>query len=339
MEEKLNEEIKHEDIKSPLLNDTDVHDTEIVENKEQSFIDVFTDSVDCAKQMGKIKGYSNSLHSQLSELTKNVSTDKKSIQEKEIDNVYNEFKLLNVEEENLSDEQVEYLLRNFSIDEQILTDKTTSADFKEYKRAILSFIINTRNVDEITNNAEKELQKLQNDFKNELDDILGDLNLSDRLSKISEAIKNENDPKQKKKLQEIYAGIYSSVSLNIITNKVKNKGLKQIKKECRSNYEKSKIKAFKILKNDKNNMFLNPKLIEETIQTIFPDENKENIKILLYLVFKKINKRNTLDRTTATFINYFIITLNKLVNKDYADEKEDNDLYKNMKLFFKSLNG
>ena len=114
MEEKLNEEIKHEDIKSPLLNNTDVHDTEIVENKEQSFIDVFTDSVDCAKQMGKIKGYSDSLHSQLSELTKNVSTDKKSIQEKEIDKVYNEFKLLNVEKENLSDEQVEYLLRNFS---------------------------------------------------------------------------------------------------------------------------------------------------------------------------------------------------------------------------------
>ena len=59
-----------------------------------------------------------------------------------------------------------------------------------------------------------------------------------------------------------------------------------------------------------------------------------NIKILLYLVFKKINKRNTLDRTTATFINYFVLNVIKLTKESF--KKEDSKLYQTIKEYLDS---
>ena len=329
VKEKINNE--NESIK------TEEHDIDVVDNKEQSYIDVFTDSIECMSKLNSIKSYGDSFHSQLSELTKNVGIDGKPIEDELVNEIYNQFKLLNKKEEELTDDDVELLLSKFEINEDILKDSVTNYDIKEYKRSILSFILNTCGVDEISKNASKEMENLTAQFKDEMDNLLSELNLNQRLTDLSKAIKEETDETKKKKLQETFNGIYASMSLDIITKKIQNKGIVQLRKECKKNYSKAKEKAFKIMKNDKKNMFLNPTLIEETLKTIYPDQKESDIQLLLYLIFKKINKRNTVDRTTSTFINYFLLTLNKLTTDSFKDQKEDNDLYKSINKFLESI--
>ena len=315
---------------------TDVEDHSIEEsadNVKQSYVDIFTESVDVTKNMAEIKSYQNNYMSTLNQLTKAISSDNKSIEDEQLQVIYEKFKALNKEESKLTNAEVDTLLEGVDID---LTKVQTNSmrDIYEYKRSLLGLMIGAQQVSVIADNADVELQKISNDFNVEMDNLLSELDMTQKMNDVLDAIDKETDPEKKKKLEDIYSGIYASVNLNILMDKVKNKGLDTIRKECKKNYDKAKKKAIKTMHNDKTNIFMNPALVEETLNLIYPD-NEEGIRIMLYIIFKKINKRNEVDKITATFINYFLLNINKLSRPEF--DKEESDLYHNINKFLEDI--
>ena len=316
------------------LGGEDIHTTEeSINNVAQSYVDIFTESVDVTKNMAQIKAYKNDYMSNLNQLTKAITTDKKSLEEDKIKDIYNRFKLLGKEESALSNAEVDMLLQGIDLDLSRI-ETNSMRDLYEYKRSLLGLMIGAQQVSTIAENADIELEKITNDFNIEIDNLVTELDMTEKMNNVLDAMDKETDPEKKKKLQDIYSGIYASVNLNILMDKVKNKGLNVIRKECKKNYDKAKKKAIKTMHNDKTNIFMNPALVEETLQVIYPD-NEEGIRIMLYIIFKKINKRNEVDKVTATFINYFLLNINKLSRPEF--DREESELYHNIKKFLEDV--
>jgi hypothetical protein len=198
---------------------------------------------------------------------------------------------------------------------------------EEIVKAFFASILDTRETDIIFNNMMAEKSNILKEFNHQMDELMGSVDLSQELQKISEQMEAEEDPEKKKELHERYVGIYSSLSLDLVMAKIRNKPLSILKKDCKKEFDKLEKKTRKIMVNDKVNSFLDIKFLYRVMCDLFPD-NKEESKLLLYIIYKKISKRKEVPSYLATFLNYFILNISKMRQKAFENEQPIID-YKN----------
>lgn len=283
-----------------------------------SYSDIFTGITDAARTVASVNKCKDMYKETLEQVSKSVV---KNMDETLIKEIYSNFKKLNKSEKDLTDEDIDNLLSKFELNLNVLDKKD---DIYEYKRALLSILIGITNIEEVSDKANEELKKIDKDFQKEMDELITSITLTEKLEEIDARIKEAKTEDEKKKYTEIYRGIYSAVHLDVFVDKINNKGFKQIKKEVAKNYTKTKTKAIKRLKNDKTKFYMNPSELDNTLYKILP-EFKEEIPYLLYMIYRDIEKRSVPNIVTSTFINYFILSVNKLIVDGF--EKEKTDIY------------
>lgn len=195
--------------------------------------------------------------------------------------------------------------------DSVCKDKTEEGKkaFKiDYFKLLLSYIDAERGIDNLT-----EELKVQNDnFVKELDSIIAELNNGQLLTEQFRAIvEDENSTEEKKKEARIYLDILENVTnMTFFKNKIENVQGK-LAKETKKNYISMKTKFNKVLKNS-NFHFQDASLLEATLLKIYPD-NYDEIKMLLYMLYKESvgTKRMTFDK--SVFINYSILSMATLL--------------------------
>lgn len=330
LQENNNEELGY--VKSELSVDTEPHDVKLGTNRGD-YVDIFTEQIDVTKNTAQLKAINDTSIQQLNQLTSTCAHGK-VLSDEEIAKIYTNFKALNKGEYDLVLGELDALFNSVGLELDLALLKADAEAEIVYKQSLLILIVQTYEMNKLLEDSQKQMAAITEQFNKDIDEILSESNLTDRLVELEKEIKGCEDPKRKKKLQDVYMGMYAAVDLRLIMSKIQNKGLDTIKKECKKNYKKAEEKARKILKNDKYNVFMNPTYLEKTLLTVFP-ENKDEIQLILYVIYKKINKRNTLDKVTATFVNYFILSVNKLVIDGF--DREESDLYHNLKKIIEDI--
>lgn len=187
-------------------------------------------------------------------------------------------------------------------------------------RVFLEAILSTNETDQLFAVAEAKRKEITQQTMDELDNILGSIDMAKQLGDLAEKIDKETDPDVKKILNDQYMGLYNIISLDLIMQKIQNKPLKIIKRDCNKEYDIVEKKARKIIVNDKKNYFLDIKYLRNTMESIFPDL-KDEIKVFLYIIYKQITKRKEVPAQLVSFINFFILNIGKMTSKSYESDK------------------
>lgn len=330
-----------ENIKEESIDYSEIMPAEIDENKIETEEDELVDQISTStaatvedydeifsttqKEMEKlayIGSEVNSSKKQLKQFNKALNIDHN---EDTFSEVYKKFLTLGKKNsDDLTKAEVDMLLDGIKIDKSNLKLES-DADFEAFKKSYLGFIISIEEGNIIYDNAQKELAVLNEQFNDEMNKLLSSLDYTEQLDQLKAKIEAEEDPKKKAVLQDQYNAIYSSISINVLLDKVKNKGYKILLKECRRDLDKTKAKAIKILKNDLKHSYMNPSLLIETLINVYGKEHEEGIKLLCFLFFKTITKRKQPNDTTHIFVNYFLLSVKKFVTKGFV--KEESALY------------
>lgn len=186
-------------------------------------------------------------------------------------------------------------------------------------KAFLGAIMDTQETDTIFENAMMEKKNIVDAAMHQMDELLGSIDMAEQLSVASEQYDAETDPEKKKLLKEQYMGIYSSLSLDLVMSKLRNKPLNIIKKDCKREYPKLEKKARKTIIEDKVNSFLDIKNLRQALVKLFPDKADE-VQLLLYIIYKKLTKRKEVPTYLCSFLNYFVLYVSKLHNKAFQNE-------------------
>ena len=310
-------------------------------NAINDYSEIFSNSLDQLNQLSAMKEISDSYNAQLTTIVEQFC-EPNAVTPEMFKLANDTFASLNKEEQDLTSNELDLILDTIGLKvcydkvKNSMGDDTDDEMIENFKNAIVVSIIGCYRMQLMMVETNKEIEKIKEDFNKEMDDILTSANLNDQIVKLKEKIDVEEDEAKKAKMIENYQGLYSVASLDIIIQKIENKGLDRIKKECKKSYEQVKAKAIRRMKNDSHHYFMNPELLEETLEKLFPNE-KEAVRIILYVIFRRFNKSNSADALTATFINYFILTVNKLASKLYANEVEENALYKSLKSLIEKI--
>lgn len=298
----------------------------------QAYVDIFSESLKDLKNINEIKMYGDSFKNQLNALTS--GTFGKPMSDEEVDAIYEKFaKAGKGSFDELTKEEVDSILEGFELNTSELKVQDETQVY-EFKRALISLICSTKESNVILERAEKEFTKIRENFNAEMDDLLQNIDLTEKIGEIAEQIEKEEDPVRKAELQDLYTGMYASISLDLITNKVNTKGINIIKKEAKKGFKKAQEKAMKQLDNDTNNLYLHPGRLEQSLLFLFP-AHEEGVRVLLYLIYKRITKRRDIDSITRNFVNYFILNVNKMLKPEF--NKEEMPVYHNIKKFVESV--
>lgn len=204
----------------------------------------------------------------------------------------------------------------------------------DVKREFLDVLYQTNGFSITMDKYKEELQKNAANTQNEIDELLSSLDVLGELENLQKQIAEEKDPEQKKLLQNTYAGLYSAVYLGFIKDKLENKPFKVILKECEKEYDRIFKKARKIMDNSKE-QFLDIKNLRQHLTLLFPLYEVE-VKVLVFLICKKICKRKEISTDLVAFINYFILNVTKLISKMFTD-KEKTDTMNNIEDILKFI--
>ena len=310
----------------PVMTEEQTHIVEEMRanNMTSAYTDIFTGMSDAAKCVATVNSYKKMYKSDVDLIAKSIISGG-SITDEMIDKLCERFKAMNKPEESLTSDEIDELL---SLLPPLKSKCLSNDSLDKYKRSLLTLLISFNSVNEISDNAQKELDKISVDFNNEMNEIISCIDLTEKLSNLRERIATCENPEDKKKLEEVYNGMYASVHLTTFVDKINNKGIKIIRKEIKKKYDSVKAKAIRRLKNDNKKWYMNPSYIDETLFTILPEYDHESIKLLTYMIYRELEKRNTLDITTSTFINYFILGINKLTVDGF--KKEESDIYQSL---------
>ena len=158
----------------------------------------------------------------------------------------------------------------------------------------------------------------------QMEGLLTNIDLMKQLSTIQEQMENATTEKEKQELNEIYQGIYSLINIGMFISKINLKPINILRKEVKKNYDNVYKKARKTLGQDKNNNYLDIKYLNAALDKAYPDLKEEN-KMFLYVIYKKINKMRTKENPNlVVFINYFVLTVSKLINKAFENDENYN---------------
>lgn len=294
---------------------------------KESFRDIFTDSFEQMKELAGIKHYKDNFQTQLRVLSK-AANGGEQLSKDIYEQVLDAYSAKGIPVEKLTDDEVDELMRPVPIDLEKL-DVKDNKDLTEFKRAYLLLITSTQESIQTFDRAEKEILKNQAKFNQDIDDIVASLDMTDELTELGKKIQETTDKKEKERLSNLYAGMYSSIYLNNIIDRINNKGIKMIRKETKKNLSKIRAKAEKILTNDKMHYYMNPKKMLESMYDLYPD-HKETLDIIAYVIYRQIEKqKQNIQDVTSTFVNYFLLNLYKLSKPEF--NREESLFYKELK--------
>lgn len=296
-------------------------------NVKESFRDIFTESFEQMKELAGIKHYKDNFQTQLRVLSK-AANGGEQLSKDIYEQVLDAYSAKGIPVEKLTDDEVDELMRPVPIDLEKL-DVKDNKDLTEFKRAYLLLITSTQESIQTFDRAEKEILKNQAKFNQDIDDIVASLDMTDELTELGKKIQETTDKKEKERLSSLYAGMYSSIYLNNIIDRINNKGIKMIRKETKKNLSKVRAKAEKILTNDKMHYYMNPKKMLESMYDLYPD-HKETLDIIAYVIYRQIEKqKQNIQDVTSTFVNYFLLNLYKLSKPEF--NREESLFYKELK--------
>lgn len=306
------------------------NDTIIEGNKETDLFSVFNSSVADYNKINKLAGntkkYRDEIYDQINLYA--ISLTGKEMKHNKVIEIRNIVNSMNKKIEDITDAEIDLIFAGsqiiFNIDQEKMKEGITD---KDLKRVFLETIISTNETDIVFNQAEEELKKINKKFVEDCDNILASVDMTQELSIIAEKLKEETDPEEKKRLEEVYLGMYNSLSLDLVINKINNKPISIIKKECNKQYDIIEKKARKIIINDKSSYFLDIKNLKSSLIVLYPNKEQE-IKILLFIIYKQITKRKEVPVNLVNFINYFVLAITKLTNKAF-NKNEKMIEYKN----------
>ena len=305
----------------------DIQPVEEGNNVKESFKDIFTESFDQMKELAGIKHYRDNFQTQLRVLSK-AANGGNQLSKDAYEQVLEAYSNKGIPVEELTDAEVDELMKPVPIAIDRL-DIKDDKDLSEFKRAYLLLITSTQESIQTFDRAEKEILKNQAKFNQDIDEIISSLDMTDQLTELAKQIEETEDKKEKKRLQDLYSGMYSSIYLNNIVDKINNKGITIIRKECRKNLKKVRAKAERILNNDPMHYYMNPNKMLESMYDLYPD-HKNTLDIIGYVIYRQIEKQKQhIEDITSTFINYFLLNLYKLSKPEF--KKEDSIFFKELK--------
>lgn len=229
-------------------------------------------------------------------------------------NIRDSIKAANKDIASFTNTEIDLLFRGHGVVFNISPDKLVDGvNPEDLKRIFLEVIHTTIETDQIFEQANQERMKINKDFVERCDEILASVDMTEQLNKLVERMASTEDEAEKAKLQEVYMGMYSSISLDLVLSKLDNKPLNIIKKECKKEFDNIEKKARKIIVNDKQNYFLDIKNLRSALYKLYPGMD-ESVDVLLYIIYKKISKRKSVPVYLVNFLNYFVLSVTKLSN-------------------------
>lgn len=191
----------------------------------------------------------------------------------------------------------------------------------DVKREFLDVLYQTHGFNSTMDKYKEELQKNASNTQNEIDELLSSLDVLGELDNLQKQISEEKDPEQKKILQNTYTGLYSAVYLGFIKEKLDNKPFKIIIRDCNKEYDKVFKKARWIMDVSKE-QFLDIRNLRQHLTLMFPSYETE-VKVLVYLICKKLNKRKVVSLDLVSFVNYFVLNVSKLISKMFTEKEKE----------------
>lgn len=288
-----------------------------IDGRMNDIMSVFGDTRKQIRDMNIIRNSGGLMISQINEMAVYMLGIIQPLTRKDIEKINSNIAGRKIED--LTEEQMNEIVSKsgFTFKEVETKEGVPSSEPKRYfLGAIVDFIEGFVKIDE----AEAEFHNVNRELQHQFDELLTDIDLTKELSLVQQQIENTTDKKEKARLNSIYQGIYSVINIEMYFKGMNLKPINILRREADKNYDHIKKKARSILKNDKKEFFLDIKLLDAAMNMAFPDLVSEN-KIFLYLFFKKIidNKRKP-DITFNTFINYFVLTISKIVNESFKDD-------------------
>ena len=176
-----------------------------------------------------------------------------------------------------------------------------------------------------------EYKKINEDLKDQMEGLLTNIDLMKQLSSVEEQIKEAKTQEEVNQLNEIYQGIFAMVNIGMYINKINTKPINILKREVRRNYDNVARKVRVVMQNDKDNQYLDVKYLLAALNNAFPDLIEEN-KMFLYVIYKKVIKtRVKKNNNIPTFINYFTLTVSKLINKAFMNDENYKEMRQRIK--------
>lgn len=300
---------------------TESNDTD---KKLESFADIFTKRAGIMQMAKDGEALRNAFVGQLSQVTQvavktNIDEDLEKM-------IYGRYKEMGVTPHECSNEQLDVIFKGVDFVEGI-EDKIGKKDmtFHGFLKEYLTLFTATEESIEMTDNAMSEIEKANDEYISEVNELISTLDTFEHMNNLLAKADVETDPLRKEAIMHEWKTMYAASDLDYILCKLSNKPRKVLLKEMK-NYEEVKKKAFNILKNDKKSQFMDIRALEEVLISVYGKELTEQIRILLFLIYKKINRRNTVDdERLVVFINLF--TLNAYKLRKYSESEKTQSVF------------
>lgn len=289
-----------------------------VKGKANDIMSVFGRTIKQVRQMGDIVNFAKASLDQINELSIQVLGVKLNREQ------LNELRdaIGDTDIENATEEQLDDIVQ--STGHKFVLNTKEGVSIVEAKKIYLLSIVDFAEGYESYDESRAEYEKINEDLMSQMEGLLTNIDLMKQLSTIQEQMENATTEKEKQELNEIYQGIYSLINIGMFISKINLKPINILRKEVKKNYDNVYKKARKTLGQDKNNNYLDIKYLNVALDKAYPDLKEEN-KMFLYVIYKKINKMRTKENPNlVVFINYFVLTVSKLINKAFENDENYN---------------
>lgn len=249
------------------------------------------------------------------------------------ENVYTNFKALNKKAQDCTNAELEALFSEIEFEEGVEKKLNTEAEisYHDFLREYLILLTSAQESIELTDNAMAQIDSANKAYMHEVEQLISSLDSFEYMNSLLQQAETEKDAVKKNKLMDEWKSYYAASDLGIITDILNNKPMKILLKEMKKEYKAYEKKAFNILKNDKVTSFMDIRALEICLHKIYGKEHVQAANMILFLLYKKINKRNRVDDVRLSFfLNLFTLNVYKIAR--YKEkEKEDSVFYKQLK--------
>jgi len=193
---------------------------------------------------------------------------------------------------------------------------------EEFRRDFLKYMVAQTNLDKVIEEEKKVLETMMQQFHQELAGLVKNLDSQEEILKVEKEIEETTDPEKKRQLIELRNILHGSLYLNNLTDRFHNLGGKAaVMKRVKKDFKKEEKNFNRYVKNDKKNMFLDPRYLLTDLKKIIPNRFHGQIEGILYLLYREVTKNKKITMSTASFVNYFLVNVTKCVENNENEDR------------------
>jgi len=193
---------------------------------------------------------------------------------------------------------------------------------EEFRRDFLKYMVAQTNLDKVIEEEKKVLETMMQQFHQELAGLVKNLDSQEEILKVEKEIEETTDPEKKRQLIELRNILHGSLYLNNLTDRFHNLGGKAaVMKRVKKDFKKEEKNFNRYVKNDKKNMFLDPRYLLTDLKKIIPNRFHGQIEGILYLLYREVTKNKKITMSTASFVNYFLVNVTKCVENNANEDR------------------